>query len=97
MSGGALEGEDLVVWREFSRWSKGIHAAVNKAVTEAADLSSVPSRRARTRVQWRARIVRLTEEAHRHLTGAFEAHGRAFRTMPLDRSPEEQRAALPPS
>lgn len=36
---GVLEGEDLELWRAFLGWSQGIHAAVNRAVTEAADLS----------------------------------------------------------
>jgi hypothetical protein len=43
MGGDALKGEDVVVWREFLRWSQGIHAAVNKAAIETADLSGVLS------------------------------------------------------
>lgn len=136
MKSGVLEGEDLVVWREFLRWSQEIHAAVSKAVVEAADLSvsefevltrlwsepdhALPQLDLATGLNWsasrtshllhrleqrsfvtredagqgRARIVRLTEEGHRHLMGAFEVHGRAFRTMLLDRLSAEQRAAL---
>ncbi|WP_225636638.1 MarR family winged helix-turn-helix transcriptional regulator [Streptomyces solaniscabiei] len=131
-----LEGEDLVIWREFLRWSQSIHAAVNKAVVEAADLSvsefevltrlwsapehALPQLELATALNWstsrashllhrldqrsfvtredsgqgRARIVRLTEEGHRHLRGAFEAHGRAFRTTLLDRLSAEQRSTL---
>jgi DNA-binding MarR family transcriptional regulator len=131
-----LEGEDLVLWREFLRWSQGIHASVNKAVAEAADLS-VSEFEVLTRLwsepdhtlaqlelaqglnwsasrashllnrlgqrsfvtredagQGRARIVRLTEEGYQQLMGAFEAHGRAFRAMLIDRLSEEERATL---
>ncbi|MCG8970253.1 MarR family winged helix-turn-helix transcriptional regulator [Streptomyces sp. CL12-4] len=136
MESGVLEGENLVVWREFLRWSQSIHAAVNKAVAEAADLSVsefevltrlwsepdhvLPQLELATALNWsasrashllhrlgqrsfvtredsgqgRARVVRLTEEGHRHLLGAFEAHGRAFRAMLLDRLSAEQRATL---
>lgn len=39
MDSGVLEGDDLDIWRAFLSWSQAIHAAVNKAVVEAADLS----------------------------------------------------------
>jgi len=39
MPGGVLEGDDLVFWQTFLRWSQGIHSAVNRAVSEAANLS----------------------------------------------------------
>ena len=133
---GVLEGEDLVLWRKFLRWSQGIHAAVNKAVAVAADLSvsefevltrlwshpeqALPQLELATELNWsasrashllnrleqrsfvsredagqgRARIVRLTEEGHRQLMKAFDAHGRAFRSMLLDRLTMDQRATL---
>ena len=42
----------------------------------------------------RARVVQLTGAGAAHLTKAFDAHGRAFRTMLLDRLTDRQRATL---
>ncbi len=39
MESDVLEGEDLLLWREFLRWNQVIHAAVNRAVATSADLS----------------------------------------------------------
>ncbi|EKT76383.1 MarR family transcriptional regulator [Rhodococcus wratislaviensis IFP 2016] len=42
----------------------------------------------------RARVVQLTPGGSAHLMKAFDAHGRAFRTMLLDRLTERQRTTL---
>jgi DNA-binding MarR family transcriptional regulator len=39
MTSGVLEGEDLEFWRSFLSWSQTVHASVNRALTETADLS----------------------------------------------------------
>lgn len=39
MDEGALTGEEAEFWRAFLAWSQGVRTTVNRAVTEAADLS----------------------------------------------------------
>jgi DNA-binding MarR family transcriptional regulator len=39
MESGVLLGDDVAFWRAFLHWSQSVHTIVNRAVTDAADLS----------------------------------------------------------
>lgn len=39
MGSGTLKGDDIVFWQLFLKWSQGVHARVNHAVTESSELS----------------------------------------------------------